>query len=196
MGIEYELKFRATPEAQEKIRLAFDLPQKAYRMHTTYYDTPDGALSERWYTLRRRMENEVSVCTLKCPAGEQGRGEFEVECSDITRALSELCKLSGLGDLPALLEKGLVEVCGARFTRIAMTLELGDTVVELALDTGVLTGGGREVPLCEVEVELKSGSREKTAAFARQLAVAYDLQTEKGSKFRRALALAKGEYHV
>lgn len=193
MGIEYELKFRATPEAQQKIRQAFDLSEKLYRMQTTYYDTPDGALSARWYTLRRRMENALSVCTLKYPAGERGRGEFEVECSDITQALPELCKLSGLTDLPALLEKGLVEVCGARFTRIAMTLELTDTVVELALDTGVLTGGGKEVPLCEVEVELKSGSREKTAAFAKQLAVAYDLYPEKASKFRRALALAKGE---
>lgn len=196
MAIEYELKYRATPRVQQKLREAFGLPERIFHMHTTYYDTPDGALSERWYTLRRRMENDLSVCTLKYPAGEQGRGELEVECSDITRALPELCKLSGLADLPPLLEKGLIEVCGARFTRIAMTVDLGDTVVELALDAGVLTGGGKEAPLCEVEVELKSGSREKTAAFAKQLAVAYDLHAEKGSKFRRALALAKGEYHV
>lgn len=193
MGFEYELKFRATPQIQEKIRQDLGLPEEKFYMHTTYYDTPDEALSARWYTLRRRMENEMSVCTLKYPAGEKGRGEIELECADIEKALPELCKLSGLADLPSLLEKGLVEVCGARFERTAITVDLGDTVVELALDVGVLTGGGREVPLCEVEVELKKGSREMTAAYAKGLALAYGLTVEKGSKFRRAQALAKGE---
>ena len=67
--------------------------------------------------------------------------------------------------------------------------------VELALDEGVLSGGSREVPLCEVEVELKSGSREAAVIYATQLAVAYGLKQEKGSKFRRAKALAEGEYY-
>lgn len=193
MGIEYELKYRATPQIQQQIRETFGLPEQTFRMQTTYYDTPEADLSARWYTLRRRMENDVSVCTLKYPAGENGRGEIEVQCQEITQALPELCKLIDLPELPGLLEKGLVEVCGARFDRIAMTVSLQDTVVELALDVGVLTGGGKEVPLCEVEVELKSGSREQTAAFAQRLALAYGLEPEKRSKFRRAQALAKGE---
>ncbi len=40
-------------------------------------------------------------------------------------------------------------------TRRALTVELESCTVELALDSGVLLGSGRELPLCEVEVELK-----------------------------------------
>lgn len=193
MGIEFELKFRATPEQLEAITLAVDGQQAHFSMHTTYYDTPEGDLSHRHYTLRRRMENENSVCTLKFPAGELGRGEFELECDRIENALPELCKQSGLPDLPALLKKGVVPVCGAKFVRTAITVELDGTTVEWALDRGILYGGGREENLCEVEVELKTGDRKVATAYAVRMASRFGLVSESASKFRRALALARGE---
>ena len=55
---------------------------------------------------------------------------------------------------------------------------------------GALLGGGREEPLCEVEVELKAGSEEAAIAFAGKLAEQFGLVPEKFSKYRRALALA------
>ena len=193
MGIEFELKFRATPEKQAFIRSTIAGNEQLFAMETTYYDTREGALSARKYTLRRRMENDTSVCTLKVPAGDLGREEYEINCGSITEAIPELCKLSGVAALPALTQKGVVPVCGAIFTRIAKELVLPECTVELALDAGVLSGGGREIPRCEVEVELKSGSREATAAYAMALAAAFDLEKETSSKFRRALALARGE---
>lgn len=230
MGIEFELKFRAKPEILETLRQQIPGEETLFRMETTYYDTREGALSERKITLRRRMENEVSVCTLKTPVRNVGvddyirprvdvvihpnkaenhlrnaeggvpyernmvgRGEFEVLCDSIEKALPELCKLSGVAELAALTVSGVVPVCGARFTRVAKLVKLSDCTVELALDRGVLTGGGREIPLCEVEVELKSGSREGAVAYALALAGTYGLKQEHNSKFRRALALAKGE---
>lgn len=195
MGIEFELKFRATEDTLETIRRQTPGAERIYRMQTTYYDTPEDALSARHYTLRCRMENGSAVCTLKTPAQEGGRKEYELECPSIEEAIPTLCKLSGLPELPGLLAGGVIPVCGAKFTRVAKTLELPGAVVELALDSGVLTGGGRELALCEVEVELKSGSRQAAIVYATQLAVAYGLKTEKHSKFRRAQALAKGEYH-
>ena len=63
MGLEYELKFRATPEIQLSLCDAVKGEEVIYSMRTTYYDTPSGALSSRKYTLRRRMENDLSVCT-------------------------------------------------------------------------------------------------------------------------------------
>ncbi len=195
MGIEFELKFRATPESQDKIwETAAGTPAE-YQMETTYYDTPTGALSARWYTLRRRKENDLSVCTLKMPGAEGGRKELEILCDGIEEAISELCKLAEVADLPQLLQNGIVPVCGAKFVRRAKTITLQGATVELALDRGVLTGGGKEIPLCEVEVELKSGSREAMVMYATQLAVAFGLEQEKDSKFRRAQALAKGENH-
>ncbi len=195
MGIEFELKFRTDPQTL----LAMDREIKGktaeYEMETTYYDTPDGALSRRHYTLRRRQENEKAVCTLKTPAKGLGRQEFEVESATIQEAIPVLCKLSKIEDLPLLLKEGVLPVCGARFTRIAKTVTLQDCVVEVALDQGVLTGGGRQEPLCEAEVELKSGSRQGAVLYAMELTAAYGLEQEKRSKFYRARALAEGEQY-
>lgn len=195
MNIEYELKFRASPEQLEALAWAY--PEKAHeiRMETVYYDTPRRSLSARRLTLRRRMENGVPVCTLKCPAGEIARGEFECGCQSIQEAVPELCKLSGMQELLELTREGLEEVCGARFTRRASSLTLPDFTAELALDSGVLTGGGREQPLYECEVELKSGSTQAMEAFAQALAEQYRLEPEPRSKFSRALALERGESH-
>lgn len=193
MAIEYELKFKATPQTQAAIRQAVSGDEVFYKMQTTYYDTPSGALSQRRYTLRRRLENEDSVCTLKTPVRGHGRGEWEVCCQDVVQAIPMLCDLGAPGDLEELTSEGVVEVCGARFSRIAKTITLPEGVLELALDEGVLTGGGRELPLCEVEVELKSGDTALANQYAGQLAKKFGLVPEKGSKFRRALALSKGE---
>ena len=192
MGIEFEVKFRATPAIQETIRKGIPEQEAIYAMQTTYYDTPGGDLAKRMYTLRRRMENTLSVCTLKTPADGLGRREFEVNCENIEDALEELCRLSGITELPALFSKGLIPVCGAAFTRIAKALVLEGCTVELALDKGILSGGGKQLPLCEIEVELKSGSREAALAYAQKLAKTYGLTPEAYSKFQRAQALAKG----
>ena len=192
MGIEYELKFQAAPEQLSIVRQAFSAPEQVLSMETTYYDTPTGKLAARHYTLRRRLENGCSICTIKAPA-ELGRGEWETQCDDIWQAVPVLCKLGGPEELPVLLQEGLNPICGARFTRIAKILELPGCTAELALDSGVLFGGGREIPLCEIEVELKTGEPQAVAAFAAQLAVAYGLLPEKRSKFARASALARGE---
>ncbi len=193
MGIEFELKFRATREQLAAIDKNISAPEQRYQMHTTYYDTPEGALAERFYTLRRRMENDTSVCTFKYPAGALGRGEAEILCQDIREAIPKLCKLSGVGELLTLATPGVIPVCGAKFTRIAKTLVLEDCTVEIALDEGILHGGEQTVPLCEVEVELKAGSRDAAIAYTAALAFQYGLEQESGSKFRRALALARGE---
>ena len=105
MAVELEIKFRATPEQQAAVRSVLSGEEREYTMRTTYYDTPDGDLSARKYTLRRRMENQVSVCTLKTPAKGIGRNEFELNCDRIEEAIPELCRLSGLPELPGLLAK-------------------------------------------------------------------------------------------
>ncbi len=193
MGIEFELKFTATPSQLQAVRAAFEGAQTHFQMETAYYDTPTGELSARHCTLRRRMENGRSVCTLKLPAAGEARQEFEVFAEHIEDAIPALCKLSGQEQLHEVISSGLVQVCGARFLRMAKILELDGCCVELALDEGILTGGGRQMPLCEIEVELKSGDPEAAVAFAQDLARQFGLQREERSKFCRALDLAKGE---
>lgn len=192
MGIEYELKFKSDRESQQAIREAYPGNWQTISMETTYYDTPGGDLSALHYTLRRRFENGVSVCTVKTPAAGAGRCEWEVSCDTIEGAIEKLCKLGAPEKLMTLTENGVLPVCGARFTRQALAVELTEGKVELALDEGVLFAGNREIPLCEIEVELKEGSAEAAKRFAGLLAEDYHLQQETKSKFRRANALREG----
>lgn len=188
MGMEYELKFAATAAVQEAIRKRLGGAWFEYRMHTTYYDTPNGSLSARKWTLRHRLENDAHVCTLKTPAGE-ARGEWEVSCEHIQEAAVKLCKLGAPRELETLTREGVVPVCGARFTRLAATVELEAGTVEVALDEGILFAGERSESLCEVEVELKSGAVEAADRFAADLANHFGLRRLHKSKFKRALAL-------
>ena len=189
MGVEFELKYKAVAESQQAIREAFQGDWQTISMETTYYDTQEGSLSALHYTLRRRYENDVSVCTVKTPLSGAGRGEWEVNCDSIEAAIEKLCKLGAPEDLMDLTQKGVEPVCGARFTRQALAVALPEGAVELALDKGILFAGDREMPICEVEVELKDGDPAAAVQFAKWLAEKYALQPETKSKFKRAKAL-------
>ena len=189
MGRELEWKYRADSgkiaAIMEKYRGFSPID-----METSYYDTPDLKLSLHHWTLRRRMENGVSVCTFKRPLEDGSRGEWEVQCPSIMEGVMKLCQSGAGWELMRAASGGLVQLCGAKFTRQAATLVLSGCTVELALDHGVLTGRDREVPLCEVEVEWKSGSEETAKAFAEALAAEFGMEEEPKSKFVRAMALA------
>ena len=189
MGREFELKFRADAETIALIREKYGI-FTSISMETTYYDTFDLKLAMHRWTLRRRMENGVSVCTFKRPHKDGGRGEWEVECPNIMEGILALCKAGADEELLRVTAGGHMEVCGARFTRLAKTLEIPGGTVELALDQGVLLGKGKELPLAEVEVELKEGTDEAAVAFAKALAEEFSLVPEEKSKFVRAMALA------
>ena len=190
MGREFELKFQAEPGVIQQIR-------DKYRgftpisMETTYYDTADLALRRRKWTLRRRLENGRSVCTVKTPLGDGSRGEWEVENGDILAALPQLCALGAPGELPELVRAGVSPFCGAKFTRLAKTIALPEGAVELALDQGVLLGGGNTLPFAEVEVELKDGCDKTARDFAEALAEEFALTEQPKSKLARAMALAE-----
>ena len=192
MGIEFELKYRANPGQQKLLLESFGAEAQTIAMETTYYDTPDRLLSARHITLRRRMENGTAVCTVKTPAGSAGRGEWDCRCDDIKAALPELCKLGAPEYILLLAAQGLLPTCGARFTRRAAEIVTADFTAELAIDSGLLLGGGKEAPLCEVELELKSGDAKVMTVFMENLAAQYGLVPESHSKFRRAKALAEG----
>ena len=189
MGREFELKFRADAAAIAAIREEYGC-FTTISMETTYYDTFDLKLAMHHWTLRRRMENETSVCTFKRPHKDGGRGEWEVEAPNITEGVMALCKAGADWELMRCAAGGLMEVCGARFTRLAKPLEVPGAKVELALDQGVLLGRGKELAFAEVEVELKEGTDEAAVTFAQALAEKYGLSSEPKSKFVRAMALA------
>lgn len=188
MGLEFELKFAATSDVLRALAGAFG-DFASISMETTYFDTADRTLSSQKMTLRRRFENSDSVCTLKTPSDSYGRGEWDVHADWSESTVQQLFTAANVTPVPF---DALASICGARFTRLAKQIELPDCTVELALDEGILHGGGKEIPLCEVEVELKEGSQEAVIRWAKALANLYGLQPEPRSKFKRALALLEG----
>ena len=186
MSKEIELKFSATEAQLAQLQARYG-DFAVTQMETTYYDTPERSLSAQKITLRRRLENGISICTVKTPGFGLARGEWECEATNIEAALPILCKLGAPKELLSLPE--LIPVCGARFTRLSRLLTLPDAKVELALDRGVLLGGGRELPFCEVELELKEGSEESLLALANSIAGEFSLKPEPKSKFQRAREL-------
>ena len=190
MGREFELKYAATEAELALLRSRY--PQLTpIAMETTYYDTPAGTLGKLHWTLRRRMENGKSVCTLQTPLPDGSRGEWETECDKILNAIEPLCALGAPKQLALLTAGGVEPVCGAKFTRLAGRIDANGCTVELALDRGVLTGGRKILPFAEVEVELKDGAEAAAVAFAEALARELGLRPEPRSKVARARALAQ-----
>lgn len=202
MAIELEIKY-AVGDLQKLDCLLCDTmvlekmvqPQYRYiQMETTYYDTQDGALSARKWTYRLRKENERSVITLKTPGEGYARGEWEWEGAYLEDAPAHLIAAGAPEELSELLKQSeLTMVCGAKFTRILAELRLDGAVCELCGDIGWLLGGGRQEPLCELELELKEGDAAVMLAFAQTLAERYGIREEKMSKFARAKALAAAQ---
>ena len=188
MGREFELKFAATALDHEALRTRFP-NLSPINMETTYYDTPQRLMASRRETLRRRYENGVAVFALKTYLPDGSHGEWETEAASFPEAMEKL-RAMGAPNLPDI--DTLVPICGAAFTRSCCLIDVDGGKVELALDQGVLMGAGREIPLCEVEVELKAGSEEALTAFAESLAAELGLKPEYKSKVARARQLADG----
>ena len=190
VGRELELKFAASSETLDAMEEKY-APLTPITMHTRYFDTPHQAFRGRRWTLRLRLENGRPICTLKTRLPDGSRGEYETESGDIVSAIPALLEQGAPAELEELAREGLEEVCGARFTRLARIIDVPGGQVELALDRGEFTGGGRTLPFTEAEAELKAGPDEVLARFGRALAEEFSLREEPRSKIQRAMALAE-----
>lgn len=192
MATEYEYKFKVDKGDFRRILATFPQPTREIRMETVYYDTPFGSLSARHYTLRRRLENGKSVCTLKTPAGD-ARNEWETENVFIENAIPQLIALGAPEELQELVKEGIYPICGAKFTRLAKDIPITDGLVEMALDYGYVFAGDKKEPLCEMELELKSGDKRSFDLFVWSVSGEFLLEEEPKSKFARARKLYRGE---
>lgn len=192
MGRELEWKFSADRAILDAAEREHPGGWRQIVMETRYLDTPRGDFAARRWTFRQRMENGRSVYCLKTPGSGEARGEWEWQGDDAAAAVEQLTAAGAPAELRQLTDgRDLREICGASFIRRCLTVALGKAQAEVALDDGVLRGGGKEVPLCEIEVEHKEGDEETTRRFAGTVASTYDLTALTESKFARANALAK-----
>ncbi len=169
-------------------------------MHSTYYDTFDGQLTRRKWTLRLRDEGGQRVAAFKTAnlsdeAGFFTRNEWQCLVDNIEDAIPLLIDQGAPRELKSILKgKPLTAVCGAEFDRKSACLFLDEGVrVELAGDLGYLFAGDRKEPICEVELELMYGDAGSLPPLCSQLITEYGLHEEKRSKYQRAKALTEEE---
>lgn len=161
-----------------------------------YFDTQDQALRQAGFAYRIRREGDRWIATVKsdrtaAAGGLSDREEFSEEVSGPDVPLIPF-EGTHWGDrlVRAIGGEKLRLLFTTRFTRTTLDLRLENgTSVELALDHGMIWGGQGGEPLCELELELKSGSVCGLLMFAGELAGRWHLLPELRSKYERGLDL-------
>jgi hypothetical protein len=167
VATEIELKLRFPPKHLREV-LALPLLAPASRMATrklaaTYFDTPTLDLSRRHIALRVRREGRRWVQAVKgggsTASGVHQRLEIETTLNDRHPDLSLLPRHPVTRILKSKkIVESLLPVLHTEITRSLRLLEpVPGVLVEVAIDRGVIRSGRRREPVCEIELELKSG---------------------------------------
>ncbi len=203
MAEEIELKLALAPGDAGRFRrhpLLASLkqePARTERLVNTYYDTSALRLQKSRIALRIRHAGKQLVQTIKRDAmpGQSGfvRGEWERPVE------SDVPDLSGIDDpglravlVPRRGRLALTPVFATDFRRTVWLLKTADAEAECALDIGEIRAGKTSQPICEVELELKSGDPAALFAMAQSLNRTVPLRLELASKAARGYALAAG----
>ena len=143
-------------------------PGQEHVIVDTYYDTPGFDLHARHASLRLRKTGDDYLQTFKLgngvDTGLHSREEVESPVRGDRPSLGMLRKVAGAkSPVRSLLQsvklkRRLHPIFSTRVSRTVFLLNLpeGD-VVECAVDRGAIMANGASVPICEVELELKSG---------------------------------------
>lgn len=205
MATEIEMKL-SVPDEETLAKVLEDPELTQYmkdgyeirRMRSTYYDTADGQLSRRKWTLRLRDEGGSLVAAFKTAnmsddAGFFTRNEWQCVADNMEDAIPMLIDQGAPRELKNILKgKPLVATCGAEFDRKSVCLFLDEGVrIEIAGDLGYLFGGDHRAPICELELELLYGDVGSLPPLCSQLMAEYGLVEEQRSKYQRAKALAE-----
>jgi len=189
--VEQELKLHVSKEAHAGVEK--DLLRgrvSRIRLQAFYFDTPARDLIRAKIALRLRREGEQWVQTLKMP-GENSLSRIEFNHERPTPDLD----LSVYAETPvaAVLEKHAdsLTICyETDVQRIFRQTRSGQSLVEIALDIGVLRAGSIELPISEIEFELKRGQLAAVFALGRKWQQAHGLILDARSKSERGDRLA------
>jgi len=197
--LEIELKLALPPQQVDAFlrRMARRRSEPVRQaLHTLYFDTPDFALSAQGVALRVRRAGRRWLQTLKTEGERAGglsrRVEFEMP---VGRGVPDWGRFppEARAWVPEALRDRLVPVFETRFHRTAWLLKgKGGAQIEVALDVGEVLAGERSQPICEIELELKSGRPDALFDLALDWAAAFDCLPFDISKAERGVRLAHG----
>ena len=190
---EVELKLEIASEDAEKCEASGLMAGASQKMRqiSTYFDTPDHDIANAGFSLRIRHSGKARVQTIKADGANTGglfiRTEWERAAENDTPVLDYTTPLpSLLGDkIDAVAPIFEVQIDRQRW----MIAEDGATI-ELVLDRGEVVVGERRSPVCEIELELKSGDAAALFAFARRIEAAVPIRLGVLSKAERGYRLA------
>jgi triphosphatase len=166
-------------------------------IRSVYFDTDDLRLHDSGYFLRIRHNEPDNIQTVKAtkPAnGGLGRGEWEAKVP-ADRPVAEAAAGSPLAKLlhkPKDWEK-LQPIFTVEVGRDIYLLDRGETMIEVALDEGVVRNERGEQSVTEAELELKKGDPRSLFAFARAIVAAVPCVVSLTSKGERGYRLLTGE---
>ncbi|MBA2964023.1 MULTISPECIES: CHAD domain-containing protein [Ramlibacter] len=206
---EIELQFQVPPAAWEPLAQAMQGPDAhELDLQAIYFDSPEGALAAARVSLRLRREGDRWIQTAK----SAGAGPME------RREASEVAGLA-VGPAPPALDPGRHDPATQALLRKALGLDAsddwpalapvfqvevrrrvrrlveGDSVIELALDEGMLRAAGRRREIRELELELLEGRFEDLLRLARRWRERHGLWIGSASKAQRGWRLARGELY-
>ncbi|WLS79542.1 inorganic triphosphatase [Erwinia pyri] len=201
MTIEIEVKFIATPEAAKNLpaRLVAWPHQHTAPLKLTniYFETAESQL-RRWdMGLRIRGFDDRYEMTLKAAGQTVGglhqRPEYNVDIEKPELAIDRLpAEIWPEGCDVAALQQQLKPLFSTNFVRERWVVTYKESEIEIAFDQGEVSAGALSEPLCEIELELKSGERDDLLAFAAELTDLGGLRLGSLSKAARGYALARG----
>lgn len=163
MSVEIELKLAIAPGDAARLRrhplLKGVKPGKG-RLYGIYFDTPDFDLQRKRGAFRLRREGYHWVQAVKLEARSVGglstRPEWEARVTG-NRPDTEVLPAEARQHLDPAIVARLAPVFATDFQRTTWRLALPAGELEIALDMGHIRAGENDLPVAEVELELKSG---------------------------------------
>ena len=196
MSVETEIKFLlSAPVARALSRDLFPAAvARADHLDTTYFDTPAGHLEAAKVALRLRLSDNRITQTIKTAphaSGPFSRGEVERVLSAPRLVLDDLKQVLSPRAYSHVTRTGVAPTFRTVFDRrrrlFRHTARSGAiSTIELALDQGEIDTSRASHPICELELELKSGPPEGLLDLARDLQSRYGLRLSIDSKAARA----------
>ncbi len=198
--MEIELKLRLPPSSLDALRadpLLANIRSTRKQLDNTYYDTPQRTLAQAGISLRLRRDGRRWLQTIKSGgnsrAGLHQREEIEFA---VAGSALEWLPVSGTLFEPVLepLKDRLVPQFRTRFRREVRRLYgVTGAEIEVAIDHGDILAGEYSQPLCELELELLSGSVDDLFSLALLLVERHPLVADNRSKAQRGSRLALKE---
>lgn len=194
---ERELKLHIPSAQQAAVLEAIQLIQNRppIRLAAQYFDTKKRDLARQGAALRLRLEGDQWIQTLKM------RGDDELSHLEYNHPRSEaILDLTLYDNTPAeILFDGIANALEIRYQtdveRITAILKQGDlkdeTEIELALDLGVIKAKENELPVSEIEFELKKGDIKEVFNLGLRWLQRFELIIELRTKSERGDALCE-----